>query len=269
MRIHLSTAHPSIRLLVIFTVLIFGATSCFGDTGDDHSTERYTPAPDGAEIPDDTDLYEVGTSYLSDTGYVEYIPGDIPIVVSVPHGGYDEPEAIDDRSGTTIQDAYTLKLGEEFADAFYDQTGRRIHIVNLLLARTKLDGNRDLDEGAEGDPLAESVWHEFHHFIDEAKALASETDHHALYLDLHGHGNPLQRVELGYLLTGNDLRNDDSNLDNQEYIESSSIRTLYDQQPSDMAFSQLLRGPESLGGQLEQRGHASVPSPSIDAPEWC
>lgn len=256
------------RFLAIVSVLLIGATSCFGDTGDDHSTGPYTPATDDADVPDDIDAYEVGTSYRSETGYVEYIPGDIPIVVSVPHGGYKEPEAIDDRSGTTVQDAYTLELGEEFADAFYDHTGHRVHIVNLLMARTKLDGNRDLDEGAEGDPLAETVWHEFHHFIDEAKTLASDADRHALYLDLHGHGNPLQRVELGYLLIGNDLRNDDSDLDNLEYIEASSIRTLYEQQPSEMAFSELLRGPDSLGGQLEERGHASVPSPTIDAPEW-
>ena len=31
--------------------------------------------------------YEVGKSYFGRKNYVEYIPGDLPIVISAPHGG--------------------------------------------------------------------------------------------------------------------------------------------------------------------------------------
>lgn len=253
----------SLPLLLVALVLVFGSACIDSGDGDD---DRYSADNDHRAIPDD-DTYEPGERYLSDTGYVEYIPGDTPIVVSVPHGGYDEPDEIDDRSGTTVRDAYTLELGEEFAQAFYDRTGQRVHMINLLMARTKLDANRDLDHGAQGDPLAEQVWHEFHDFIDVAKDRAVDSRGEGFYVDLHGHGNILQRVELGYLLTGPDLRRDDDELDDEQYIEASSIRTLYENHPDDIWFPDLLRGDDSLGGLLEQRDHAAVPGPRIEAPE--
>ena len=252
---------PTAILFVLASLLT--ATSCLGAGADDDN--QYSVDDNAQPAPDDQD-YQPGESYLSDTGYVEYIPGDTPIVVSVPHGGYDEPDEIDDRSGTTVRDAYTLELGEEFADAFYELTGRRVHMINLLLARTKLDANRDLDHGAQGDPLAEEVWHEFHHYIDVAKDWSVDHYDEGFYVDLHGHGNLVQRVELGYLLTGSDLREDDDELDNPAYIEASSIRTLYEDHPDDISFPELLRGDTSLGALLEQRDHRSVPAPDDPAP---
>lgn len=236
---------------------------------DDAEGRRGVDVGDGdAEQQDDASNFQPGESYESETGYVEYIAGDTPIVVSVPHGGYDEPEEIDDRRGTTVRDQYTLELGREFAEAFYEHTGRHVHLISLELARTKLDANRDLDTAAQGDPLAEEVWHEFHEFIEISKDWAVDHYDAGFYVDLHGHGHLLQRIELGYLLTGDDLREDDDELDASEYVDESSVRTLYEGYDGDIRFSELIRGDESLGALLADRGYSSVPSPDIEAPEW-
>ncbi len=89
----------------------------------------------------------------------------------------------------------------------------------------------------------------------------------ALYLDIHGHGHEEQRVELGYLLNGAALRQDDDVLNSDDTIDSTSIRTLFRDNEAEMTFVELLRGPKSYGAMLEARGFPSVPSASQPAPE--
>ena len=36
--------------------------------------------------------YQAGQSYLDEQGFVEYLAGNLPIILSVPHGGYLEPD---------------------------------------------------------------------------------------------------------------------------------------------------------------------------------
>ncbi len=50
--------------------------------------------------------------------YIEYIAGDLPIILSAPHGGDMVPEEIPDRTqGTTVRDSRT----EELAWTFFAQ----------------------------------------------------------------------------------------------------------------------------------------------------
>lgn len=70
----------------------------------------------------------------------------------------------------------------------------------------------------------------------------------------------IQRAELGYLISGNEL---DSNepLD----VEESSIRSLAERHPN-VSFDALLRGSASFGALLESYGFSAVPSPSNRGP---
>ncbi len=212
--------------------------------------------------------YEAGESVLGASGFVEFVPGDTPVVISASHGGYMEPDEVADRdSGTTVRDAYTKELTYEIGEAFYELTGKRPHLIVNLLARTKLDANRDIDEAAQGDPVAEEAWHEYHDFIDQAERYATTRFDRALYLDIHGHGHLVQRVELGYLLSASELREDDDVLDDEGYADDSSIRTLYEDNSHKTTFSELLRGPHSYGALLEARDFPSVPSDDQAAPK--
>ena len=67
--------------------------------------------------------YIPGNTYFDNTAYVEYIAGNLPIVISVPHGGYLEPVSIPDRNCTGcvyVRDSYTQELARLIKDAFIE-----------------------------------------------------------------------------------------------------------------------------------------------------
>jgi hypothetical protein len=205
--------------------------------------------------------YVPGQSYYGRNQYIEYIAGDLPIVLAAPHGGYVTPEEIAERTwGTMAQDRQTQELARAIADSVHARTGGYAYIIICRLHRSKLDANREIVEAAQGDPHAQQAWYEYHNFIEEAKATVAEDYDRGFYIDLHGHGHEMQRLELGYLLGSSDLELSDAQLEHPDYVNKSSIRTLALE--ADSGFAALVRGPTSLGGLLEQRGYPSVPSPA-------
>ena len=194
--------------------------------------------------------------------YVSYTPGALPIVLLAPHGGELMPDEIPERSDSPPSDSHTLELAEAVADALAVETGLRPHLVACHLHRSRLDCNRSLRVGAEGNPHAEQAWMEFHAFIEQAKASAAAVYGQALVLDLHGMTR--ERIEIGTLIDGSQWLVGDSRLDHDAYAASSSIRKLTQQ--SGRSFSSISRGPLSLGAELEGRGYAVVPSPGHPNP---
>lgn len=209
--------------------------------------------------------WEPGRSYFGRRLYVEYVPGDLPLILSAPHGGAMTPEEIPDRTwGTTDTDRNTIETLLAARDAIVERTGAAPHLIISHLRRTKLDPNREIVEAAQENPFAENAWREFQQYIDVAAGLVTATYGAGLYLDLHGHGHAIARVELGYLLTAADLDRTDAELDAGGYAERSSIRALAAASPLD--FSALLRGPGSFGARLAAEGIPSIPSPDYPGP---
>ena len=208
-----------------------------------------------------------GTTYASSGAYIEYIAGDLPIIITAPHGGTLEPAEIPKRTGTaitTVRDSNTEELARTIGNIFATKTGGRPHIIIVRLRRTKLDANRDLTEAALGNRLAGRAWIEFHSFVEAAKQ--SVIAHHGtgFYIDLHGHGHAIPRLELGYLLASGMLAQSDAELNAGSAEDASSIRTLSEASPA--SFSGILRGPTSLGALFEEAGFPAVPSASTPGP---
>ena len=209
--------------------------------------------------------YEVGKSYFGRKNYVEYIPGELPVVISAPHGGALQPgEAADRTYGTTGSDRNTIDLSLALRDALIDATGYAPHVILSRLHRSKLDPNREIVEAAQGDPFAENAWHEFQDWIKEARVFVAADYDRGLYFDMHGHGHSIPRVEIGYLLSGSDLNQNDDALNNMTMVEKTSIRDLGRHVPE--TFTELLRGPKSFGGFLGDEGVRSIPSPGDPSP---
>lgn len=209
--------------------------------------------------------WEPGQTYSGRRDYIRYRPGTLPVVLSAGHGGRLEPTEMADRGyGVVVTDLETLDLAERIRDALEARLGHAPHLVVSQLRRTKLDPNRDVIEAAQGDPLAEHAWREYHAFLDTARALVTRDHGAGLYLDVHGHGHPVARVELGYLLDDDALSLPDSMLAAPRYAEESSVRALV--AASGASLSEVVRGPESLGSLLEARGVAAVPSPGAPGP---
>ena len=195
--------------------------------------------------------------------YIEYGAGDLPVVISVPHGGALAPATIPDRTvGTTVTDSNTIELGRAVAQAFLSRTGRSIHLVLCHLRRTKLDANRDVVEAAQGNGAAIQAWTEYHGFVETAARDVVARNGRGLYVDLHGHGHAKARLELGYLLTGTVLDRSDADLNAQGVASLSSLRLAMAFTAS--SFAEVLRGATSLGARLAPV--PSVPSPSDPSP---
>ena len=203
---------------------------------------------------------EAATPQLSPSGHVEIWPGTLPIVLSAPHGGTSKPANIPDRTyGKMNLDSYTRPLAYAMREAFLAEFGEAPPLIVCLLSRRKVDCNREIGEAAQGNPIAEKVWHEFQDAISAAEKSVLRRHKRGLYFDIHAQGNPGSRVELGYAMTAEELGWPDAKLNAPEHARRSTVRLLDADAPA--TFAELLRGPHSLGALLEQRGIPATPSP--------
>lgn len=196
--------------------------------------------------------------------FVEASLGDYPVILSAPHGGYLTPDSLRDRTCAacvTVRDSRTQEWARHLSDEIFLLTGRRPYFVINLLARVKLDANRNLPEATDGDEFAGDAWADFHGALDAASADVTTRFGAGLVLDLHGHGHPILRFELGYLLSAATLRTSDMALEARS--GPSSVANLAARANG---FTQLIRGPDSFGELLERQGVAATPSLSDPAP---
>jgi hypothetical protein len=210
-------------------------------------------------------IWQPGQSYFGRGDYVEYIAGDMPLILSAPHGGKLQPREMADREqGEFTSDACTEELARCVQQAFRDRFGHYPHIIICRLARRKVDCNREIAEGAGRDPAARQAWHDYHGFIELARSNVLASAPAGFYIDLHGQSHAVQRIELGYGLSRRQLANADHVLNLPPYAETNTVRGLV--QRTGNPFAELLRGTNSLGALLAAKGYPAVPSPSIPEP---
>lgn len=222
-------------------------------------TLRATAGDLTVDISADAFPPEAGANYLGRKQFTEYLAGSLPLVITAPHGGDIEPVEIPNRGyGVTGTDRNTRDLALRIRQALYDRTGAYPHLVISHLHRIKLDPNREIVEAAQGNWEAERAWWEYHTFADEAGEAVEDRFGRGFYLDIHGHGHEIDRVELGYLLSSSDLVKSDPELSGPTYVARSSVAALV--ASSGASLADLVRGPYSLGTLLEERGIPAVPS---------
>lgn len=231
-------------------------------------TLRATAAGLTADFSATATPLQPGTSYTGAHDYVELIAGELPIIVAAPHGGWLAPDEIPDRTGTgivTIADMNTAELAAEVANAFADGAGARPTVVTMRLHRRKLDANREIGEAAQGNARAERAWREFQGFIEAARAALVDAGATGFFIDLHGHGHDIQRLELGYRLSAGDLAQSDAVLNSSTMVQKSSMRAFV--AASGEPHAEVIRGPSSLGTLFELEGLPTVPSASQPHPD--
>ncbi|MNK37609.1 hypothetical protein D3C87_561810 [compost metagenome] len=210
--------------------------------------------------------WEVGKTYTDDEKWTEFIVGDLPLIISVPHGGAinlpDSPTR-SCKGAVTVTDSRTIELVKEIEKAFLEKYKARPFIIISNLSRKHVDHNRDIDEGTCGDKAMEKPWNQFHDYIDTAVVLATKKFGKAVYIDLHGHGHTKQRLEVGYLLKADELR-DLNAKDNKQVAKSSVANLLATDKKLDL--EQLLVGPDAFGTLIAKEGFDAVPSKQDVAP---
>src|SRR5687768_3228930 len=252
-------------------VVLVGIVGCDGVTDPPIRSGPRTPPAAAFAIP--AGPYVPGQSYFGRNNYIEYVAGNAPVIYSAPHGGALTPSEIPDRtagncggSATTTTDLNTADLVRAMQSRHFARFGTYPHIIINHLARRKLDANRTAEEAACGDAEALIALGEWHDFIDVAKAAVLQATGRGWYMDMHGHGHSIQRLELGYLLTGAQLNLSNASLDaNAAYEDTASMRTISESAPP--TFSALLRGASSLGTLYANNGFRSVPSATEPGPD--
>lgn len=255
-------------VFVVGALLVVGCGGGAGDPPVAPVTPLPPPPPSVAEVP--SRPFVVGQAITNRRQWIEYTPGDAPIVIVAPHGGLLLPTELLDRNCAgcvTVNDANTQALARAIVDSFTVRTGRRPHLVTNLLHRRKFDGNRDLGEATSGNTnTLASSWEWMHAAVDSARADVVRRAGRGLLIDLHGHAHSIARLELGYLLSASQLRLSDTELQTGRLLGGSSIARLAADARGAPSTGELLRGPSSLGGLLQARGVPAVPSPGAPAP---
>ncbi|MBA4744418.1 MAG: N-formylglutamate amidohydrolase [Muricauda sp.] len=195
-----------------------------------------------------------------DDDWLETVTGNMPLIISAPHGGTISPDAIGDRDcGTKVMDNNTAELAFEIENAF-GQLGKKPYLIVARLARTKVDFNRDLEQATCGNPQMEYTWKQYHKYIEEAIDAAIKEFGYAMYIDLHGQSHPVKRLELGYLLRAPALqKNYESTGNDSEIGTRTSVQNLLENNPK-LILKDLLTGENAFGTLMEKSGFPAVPS---------
>ena len=214
--------------------------------------------------------YSFGETYNGRNNYITYIPGNIPMLLSIPHGGSVNPDEIPDRSyGTYVTDSNTIELGLSISNHFFQKFDVRPYLVINNLDRIKLDANRDKSEAAQGNVFAERSFDEFHNYIRIARDEIESKFGFGILFDIHGHGvNPDGfsdlRTWIGYLISSEDLDNSDEYINQNLNVIDTSIYSLFNASEYDLV--SIIRGAESLGSFFEQYNYTALPSPESKSP---
>lgn len=225
---------------------------------------------DGIQLVPSSDFVP-GQTYRGRASYVTYIPGNLPIILSAPHDGSVKPTEIPDRIKdaskdiVTVRDVGSRSLMNYTIAEIYRLTGKKPHVIYVNLARVKMDANRDLATGANGNWYAGIAWSEFHNFLEIAKHNVYRAHGKGHYFDFHSHSHTRNWIELGYGISRTELELTDLELNATQYTTKSSINKLVSS--TGRTLSSLLRGTYSFGGYIDREGSFDVvPSPTYPSP---
>jgi hypothetical protein len=101
--------------------------------------------------------------------YTEVQYGNMPLIISVPHGGAVDPSAIADRTCPNIvtgTDGRTIELTNAIDSVCKQDYNIQPYLVICHLKRTKIDQNREINEATCGNSSIVSIWNNYHLSID-------------------------------------------------------------------------------------------------------
>lgn len=212
--------------------------------------------------PDLGEKWEIGTVYADEKYWNEYLVGDMPLILSVPHGGAMNPLDLPDRdcpNAVLGTDMLTIELARELQNVFLKEYGMRPHVVVCNLSRRKVDQNRGLETGTCGNEPTKIAWQKYHDYIDTAIVLAGKNHERIFFLDIHAHAHTIQRLELGYLINGQELAEVYREYRLAEMARRSSVSNIIPQDSTHL-LSEHLFGKNALGTMAENRGIKAIPS---------
>lgn len=185
------------------------------------------------------------TDALAQSGIAEkfltHWSGNLPIVVIAPHGGREAVPGIEIRQGKGVaqfktgRDSNTAELAEAIATKLGEKLGAQPFLVVARFDRKYIDANRHSDQAYEAAE-ARPYYAAFHMAVDQACKQIRKVWGRGLLLDIHG-----QAAEADVIFRGTS--------------QGKSVADLL------QTFGQqALTGPQSVLGQLAERGYRIMPA---------
>jgi N-formylglutamate amidohydrolase len=118
---------------------------------------------------------------------VTALPGDLPLILTVPHDGIDAIGFMRERTrGATGRDENASRVAEQVASLIEARTGKRPYVVIARFSRKYLDANRTPKEAMESED-AMPVYRAYHDRIAEYVAeVRKRFGGRGLLIDVHG-----------------------------------------------------------------------------------
>lgn len=132
-------------------------------------------------------LAPFAASLRAEEALIQTERGEIPIVLTAPHGGKQRIADVPDReSGVTTRDIATYEVALGVADLLEERLGKRPYVVAALFHRSSADANREAD-GAYEDEDAEPHYEAYHDAVMTAVAdVRKRWPERGILLDIHG-----------------------------------------------------------------------------------
>lgn len=181
---------------------------------------------------------------------VEVRRGDLPIIISAPHGGRLGIDKAPLRTGkaegikqfATVRDGGTDQLAKAVSQAIERKSGRRPHLIVAHFSRRFVDANRPAEWAYESEP-AGLVYEAYHESIKRARDWVLEEFDQGILIDIHAQGADRDTIFRG-------TRN------------KATVKHMLSKFGED-AFE----GKRSIFGLLTERGYRIFPAPGNPATE--
>jgi hypothetical protein len=196
----------------------------------------------------------VGQSYFGANNYVEYIPGNLPIIIGAPHAGSLTPAhlPIELDRGT---DGGTLQSSLLVMDSIMQATnGCRPHLIINHLHPKIFVCTGDMIEASGLHSEVNQAWFDFNNFIEIAKTKTNDDWGKGHYFEMHTTARVRNQIGLG--LSANNLSLPDVTLSTM--ASASTVKHLCTVGGAD--FLEVVKGDTCLGSLLEAEGWNSSPS---------
>ena len=129
------------------------------------------------------ELRDILYSVAPKEDYLIHGKGGFNVIVSAPHGGGIRPISIPTRKhGTKSMDTYTRRLTDSI---LHWGMNYNAHYVISDIHRSKVDLNRNIEDGAQGNSKAEKIWNEWNSYLSLYKEEVLEDWGKGLYVDIH------------------------------------------------------------------------------------
>lgn len=173
--------------------------------------------------------------------YLIFRVGNCPVIISAPHSGEIKPINIPPRKyGNLERDSYTKTLIERVLESL----NKKPYFIFSEIHRSRVDLNRDIVEGCQGNLLAEKIWKQWNYTLDSFKQQVETKYNKGLYIDLHSHSNS-DKFQIGYGLSVKEY----NYLRNREKITKRSSMYAIDNDSYDSLF-----GNNSIINTIEKHG---------------